>query len=69
MTVTINLPPDVEQAYLAEARAKGVKVDDVMREVLIAAQPVPPSDKTVFEHGLGLFGSPEDAALLTASFR
>jgi hypothetical protein len=35
-----------------------------MREVLIAAQPVRLVGATVFEHGLGLFGSPEDAALI-----
>ena len=59
MTLTLNLPPQIEQAYLAEAQARGVSPDDVMREVLIAGHP-----KTVFEQGLGLFGSREDAALL-----
>jgi hypothetical protein len=59
MTLTLNLPPQIEQAYLAEAQACGVSPDDVMREVLIAGHP-----KTVFEQGLGLFGSREDAALL-----
>ena len=62
MTVTVDLPPDVETAYLSEARAKGVPVDDLVREVLIAGKPALPSAKTVFEQGLGLFGSPEDAA-------
>ena len=59
MTLTLNLPPQIEQAYLAEAQARGISPDDVMREVLIAGHP-----KTVFEQGLGLFGSCEDAALL-----
>lgn len=59
MTVTLDLPPQVEQAYLAEAEARGLSVDDVVREILIAGRP-----KSVFEQGLGLFGSPEDAALL-----
>jgi hypothetical protein len=36
MTVTLNLPTDVEQAFLAEARAKGVSLDEWIREVLIA---------------------------------
>ena len=31
MTVTLNLPPEIEQAYLAEARANGVPVDLVLR--------------------------------------
>jgi hypothetical protein len=66
MTVTLNLPPQVEEAYLAEARAKGVPVDKLLGEVLIAGQPVLPADGAVFQQGLGLFGSPEDAALLDA---
>lgn len=64
MTVTLNLPPQVEQAYLAEAQARGLPLDAVVREVLIAGQPSHLASKTVFEQGLGLFGSPEDAALL-----
>jgi len=64
MAVTLNLPPDVEQAYLAEAQAKGVPVDQLLREVLIAGQPSKSKPATVFQQGLGLFGSPEDAALL-----
>jgi hypothetical protein len=64
MTVTLDLPPNVEQAYLAEARAKGVPLADLVREVLIARQLALSATETVFEQGLGLFGSPEDAALL-----
>jgi hypothetical protein len=41
-----------------------VPLDELMREVLIAAQPALPPTQTIFEQGLGLFGSPEDAALL-----
>lgn len=41
MTLTLNLPPDVEQAYLAEAQAKGVPIDALVREVLIARQAGP----------------------------
>jgi hypothetical protein len=64
MTVTFDLPPQVEQAYLAEAQARGLPLDAVVREVLIAGQPTHSDGRTVFEQGLGLFGSPEDAALL-----
>jgi hypothetical protein len=64
MSVRIDLPPDVEQAYLAEARAKGISVNDLVREVLVARRPLLSGSETVFEQGLGLFGSPEDAALL-----
>jgi hypothetical protein len=64
MTVTLDLPPDVEKAYLAEALSKGVPLDELMRKVLIAGQPERPGTATVFVQGLGLFGSPQDAALL-----
>ncbi len=59
MTINLDLPPQIEQAYRAEAKARGLSFDEVLREVLIARRP-----KTVFEQGLGLFGSSEDAALL-----
>jgi hypothetical protein len=64
MTVTLNLPPQVEQAYLAEAQARGLPLDTIVREVLIAGQPGHVTGRTVSEQGPGLFGSPEDAALL-----
>jgi len=41
MTVTLNLPPQVEQAYLAEAHAKGLSLEDLVRDVLLARQPAP----------------------------
>ena len=59
MTITLDLPLQAEQAYRAEAKARGLSLDVVIRETLITAHP-----KSVFEQGLGLFGSPEDAALL-----
>jgi hypothetical protein len=34
MTVTLNLPPQVEQAYLAEAQAKGLTLDELVRDVV-----------------------------------
>ncbi len=64
MTVKLDLPPAVERAYIAEAQAKGVPLDELMCDVLIAGQPSLPATATVFERGLGLFGSAEDAALL-----
>jgi len=39
MTVTLNLPPNVEEAFLAEARAKGVSLDELVRDVLLAREP------------------------------
>ncbi len=59
MTVKIDLPAEVEQAYRVEAKVRGVSFDEMVREVLITQRP-----KTVFEQGLGLFGSQEDAASL-----
>jgi hypothetical protein len=64
MTLTLDLPPDVERAFRAQAEARGVGIDTVVREVLIAALVETPPARTVFERGLGLFGSPADAALL-----
>ena len=39
MTVTLNLPPAIEQAILAEAQAKGVSLDALVQDKLIAVQP------------------------------
>jgi hypothetical protein len=39
MTVTLDLPPHVERAYLAEAQARGLSLEALMREVLLAQRP------------------------------
>ena len=39
MTVTVNLPPEIEQAILAEAQAKGVSLDELVRDILLSRQP------------------------------
>jgi hypothetical protein len=41
MTVTLNLPPQVEQAYLEVARARGLSLDALVRDVLLERQPFP----------------------------
>jgi hypothetical protein len=41
MIVTLNLPAHVERAYLAEAQAKGVPIDELVRDVLLSLQPPP----------------------------
>jgi hypothetical protein len=64
MSVNIELPPHVEHAYRVAAQAKGMPLDDLVRQVLIDRQPPADSPEALFEQGLGLFGSPEDAALL-----
>jgi hypothetical protein len=42
MNVTVNLPPDIEQAYLAQAQAKGLSFDELVESLLLAMQPSPP---------------------------
>jgi hypothetical protein len=60
MSLTIDLPEDQQAALTAKARAQGLSPEDYVRQVL-QHELGPP---TVFEQGLGLFGSPEEAALL-----
>ena len=59
MTLTIDLPDEKTVVLAAKARARGLSTEEYARQVL--AQELVPS---VFEQGLGLFSSPEDAALL-----
>ena len=60
MRLTIDLPEEQQAALTAKARAQGISPEEYARQVL-QHELVPP---TVFEQGLGLFGSPADAALL-----
>ena len=69
--MTITLSPDQEQAVRAAIRAGRVASVDEFIEHAIAilssgsgAGDTAPPARTVFEQGLGLFGSQEDAALL-----
>ena len=41
MTVTLDLPTQVEQAYLAEALSRGVSLDTLVRDVLLERRPFP----------------------------
>ena len=36
MNITLNLPPDVEQNMLAEAQSRGLSLDELVSEVVIA---------------------------------
>jgi hypothetical protein len=49
MTVTLNLPPDIERRFLAEAQANGVSLDEFVRDLLLAriqeGGKTPPADK------------------------
>jgi hypothetical protein len=61
MKLTIDLPDERTAALSAKAEACGVSQEEYVRQVLeheLAAT------ATLFEQGLGLFGSPEDSALL-----
>jgi hypothetical protein len=46
MTVTLDLPPEIERAYLAKATAKGIPVEVLVREVLLAHEPPLMLDET-----------------------
>jgi hypothetical protein len=47
MTVTFDLPPQVEQAYREMAAAKGVPVEALVREAVIAGhRPAPANPMT-----------------------
>jgi hypothetical protein len=36
MTVTLNLPPDIERAFQREAQARGLSLDDFLREMILS---------------------------------
>ena len=70
--MTITLTPDQEQAVRAAIRAGQLASVEEFIEWALADLPKiddgpavsSPAARSVFEQGLGLFGSPEDAALL-----
>lgn len=63
--MTLELRPEIADALAALASTRGLSVPDYLKELVEREQPASPSvAKTVFEQGLGLFSSPEDAALL-----
>ena len=63
--MTLQLRPETADALATIARARGLTVEDYLQEIIDREIPVKVSSgKSVFEEGLGLFGSPEDAALL-----
>jgi hypothetical protein len=66
--MTITLTPTQEAAVRAAIRAGQVASVEEFLDLAVAALPngekAPAGTASVFEQGLGLFGSPEDAALL-----
>ncbi|MBI4467985.1 MAG: hypothetical protein HY650_01545 [Acidobacteria bacterium] len=39
MTITLELPPDLEARFVAEAQAKGVTVDEIVKSHLMHSSP------------------------------
>ena len=66
--MTITLSPDQEKAIREAIRAGQITSVEELIQRAIAALPrrgeTPAAGTSVFEQGLGLFGSPGDAALL-----
>jgi Arc/MetJ-type ribon-helix-helix transcriptional regulator len=66
--MTITLSPDQERAIRDAIRAGQIASVEELIQKAIAALPrrreAPDAGGSVFEQGLGLFGSPEDATLL-----
>jgi hypothetical protein len=58
MTVTLNLPPDVERAFLGEAQVRGVSSDECIRELLMARAAKLPNDGAS-EHDHYLYSHPK----------
>ncbi len=51
MTITLNLPPSIEQLYLAEAQSRGLALEEIIAQTLVAArnpatdsEPAPPEE-------------------------
>lgn len=68
MTVTVNLPQKVGQAYIAAARTKGVSVDALVSDVLVSNAPVesPQWPELIEEHGIPVLrtGQPLDPSVV-----
>ena len=68
--MTIHVSQQTEARLTEEAQRQGVSVDALIERLInekTVSAPAPKLEtvaQTVFEQGLGLFGSPEDAALL-----
>lgn len=69
MALTLNLPPDIERAYLDAATAKGVALDLLVAEVLITN--LPEVSGLVEEDGLIVYktGAPLPPAYLEDALR
>jgi hypothetical protein len=70
--LTLNVSPETESRLMQEAQRRDVSVEALVESLIseqVGCAPAPrrePETANVFEQGLGLFGSPEDAALIDA---
>lgn len=56
MTVTLNLPPNIEQLYLAEAQSRGLTLEEVIAQTLVAARrPIAESEQLCPEEWMRRF--------------
>lgn len=67
MTITLNIRPEVQAELARQAIAQGRALEAVAATLLEEAVHLPSPAQpvvSVFEEGVGMFGSPTDAALL-----
>ena len=63
--MTMDIPSNVERDIQKFAEEEHISHDEaVLRLIETGLSISKPGSKTVFEQGLGLFGSPEDSSLL-----
>lgn len=67
MSLDLDIPSNIERDIQRFAREEHITHQEaVLRLIQTGLSARKPVAKTVFEQGLGLFGSPEDASLLDA---
>jgi len=67
--MSLTLSEHTEARLTEEAQRQGLSVDAFIERLMseraaTASAPSRPATPTVFEQGIGMFGSPEDAALI-----
>jgi hypothetical protein len=67
--MSLTISQNTEARLMEEAQRQGLSVDALIERLMSERTPAAsaasrPATPTVFEQGLGMFGSPEDAALI-----
>ena len=64
--MSLTISQHTEARLTEEAQRRGLSVDALIDRLISERAPAQsrPAKPTVFEQGLGMFGSPEDAALI-----